>query len=259
MSEHISVKQDGAVMRLGFNRPEKRNAITAEMYGALADGMTRAEQDPATRVVLFESTGDIFTAGNDIADFMAGNSSPSDSHDLPPVVRFLHALATAEKPLVAAVQGGAVGVGVTMLFHCDLVFAAESATFHMPFVDLGLVPEAASSLLIPAHIGHQRAAELLISGKKISAARAYELGFVNKCVPGGELAALAESEATIIAEKAPMAVRLTKKLMKGDRTPVLERMKEEGVHFSSQLQSAEFREAGMAFMQKRKPDFSKLG
>jgi len=259
MTEHISVKQDGAIMRLGFNRPEKRNAITAEMYGALADGLVAADQDPAIRVVLFESTGDIFTAGNDIADFMSGNSSPTDTHDAPPVVRFLEAIALAEKPLIAAVQGGAVGVGVTMLLHCDLVFAAESATFHTPFVDLGLVPEAASSLLMPANIGHQLAAEMLIAGKKIDAVRAREFGFVNKIVPAGDLAATATREAEAIAAKAPTAVRLTKKLMKGDLSPALARMKEEGSLFASQLQSAEFREAGMAFMQKRKPDFSNLG
>ena len=256
MSEHISVSRDEAVMRLAFNRPEKKNAITAAMYAALADALEDAEKDDNIRAVLFEATGDMFTAGNDIGDFMAGASTPSDPHQTPPVMRFLYALAKAEKPLIAAVQGGAVGVGVTMLLHCDLVYASKNATFHTPFVDLALVPEAASSLILPRIAGHQRAAELLLLGEKIDAWRAEELGFVNEVVGNKKIARAGLKAAKKFAEKAPAAVRLTKNLMKGDREEIIARMKEEGAHFAAQLSSAEFREAGEAFLQKRAPDFS---
>jgi len=259
MSEHILSERDGALLRLVFNRPEKKNAITAAMYGALADGLVAADKDEAIRAVVFEARGDFYTSGNDIGDFMSGAASTEDPHATPPVIHFLEAIATAEKPLIACVQGPAVGVGVTMLLHCDLVFAADSATFHTPFVDLALVPEAASSLLLPNIAGHQRAAEMLLAGKKIDAARAREFGFVNEVVAGTALEEKALAAARAIAGKAPAAMRLTKRLMKGGREIILKRMKEEGAHFAAQLKSAEFREAGMAFMQKRKPDFSKLG
>ncbi|MCK5745569.1 MAG: enoyl-CoA hydratase/isomerase family protein, partial [Oricola sp.] len=248
MSDHISASQDGAVLRLAFNRPDKKNAITAAMYGALADALGAADADDGVRAVLFEGRGDVYTSGNDIADFMSGAATSPDGSK-PAVFRFLEAIATAEKPLVAAVQGPAVGVGVTMLLHCDLVYASEAATFHTPFVDLALVPEAASSLLLPEIAGHHRAAEMLLLGKKIGAARAREFGFVNEVVAPGALEETAMTAARALAGKAPAAMRLTKKLMKGDRAPVLARMKEEGGHFAAQLQSAEFREAGMAFMQ----------
>jgi len=261
MSEHISIKRDGAVMRLGFNRPEKKNAITAHMYAALADALEEAAADEAVRAILFEAAGDMFTAGNDIGEFMAGGpdlSAPDLSADeTRSVIQFLTAIATAQKPLLAAVQGGAVGVGVTMLLHCDLVYASDEATFHTPFTDLGVVPEAASSLLMPLAAGHQRAAEMLLAGKKIDAARACEFGFVNEVVRGAALEQTAMAAARGLAAKAPAAVRLTKQLMKGDREDILARMNEESVHFAERLKSAEFREAGMAFLQKRKPDFSK--
>lgn len=259
MSDHICVSRDGAVLRLAFNRPDKKNAITAAMYAVLADALAEADRDDAVRAVVFDSRGDVFTSGNDIADFMAGAANMTGD-EKPPVIRFLEAIACAEKPLIAAVQGPAVGVGVTMLLHCDLVYASEAATFHTPFVDLALVPEAASSLLFPQIAGHQRAAEMLILGRKIDAPRARDFGFVNEVVAPDALEETALASARAIAEKAPAAMKLTKQLMKGGaREQILARMKEEGAHFAAQLQSAEFREAGMAFMQKRKPDFSKLG
>ncbi len=259
MTDHILIQCDGGIMRLTFNRPDKKNAITAAMYGALADGLEKAGKDPSIRVVLFDSVGDIFTAGNDIADFMAGASTPSKSGEQPSVMRFLYNIATAEKPLIAAVQGGAVGVGVTMLLHCDLVYASDQASFKTPFVDLALVPEAASSLLMPRGAGHQRAAEMLLAGKKIDAARAREFGFVNDVVAHDALAQTANDAAENLSAKSPVSLLLSKKLMKGDRKDILERMEEEGALFAERLQSADFQEAGMAFLQKRKPDFSKEG
>ncbi len=256
MSEHISVSRDGGVLRLTFNRTEKKNAITVAMYKALADGLIEADRDDSVRVVLFDAEGEIYSAGNDIADFMAGDPARDDPHATPEVVRFLEAIATAETPLVAAVQGPAVGVGVTMLLHCDLVYAAEAATFHTPFVDLALVPEAASSLLLPRVAGYQRAAEMLLLGKKINAARAREFGFVNDVVAGGALAETAYEAAQALAAKAPRALVLSKRLAKGDPAEVLKHMREEGAHFAAQLKSPEFMEAGAAFLQKRKPDFS---
>lgn len=259
MTDHIIQTIDGAVMRLCFNRPDKKNAITMAMYGALADALKSADADAGVRAVLFESRGDIYSAGNDIPDFMAGDPAGNDPHATPNVVRFLEAIATVEKPLVAAVQGAAVGVGVTMLLHCDLVYASEAATFHAPFVDLGLVPEAASSLLMPRLAGHQRAAEMFLLGRKIDASRAREFGFVNEVVEAGALEDTALGAARTLSEKAPTALKLSKRLMKGDRAQILNHMQEEGEHFAAQLKSPEFMEAGMAFMQKRKPDFSKLG
>ena len=259
MREHIAKRRDGAVMRLGFNRPEKKNAITASMYAALADGLEEADGDSSIRAVLFEAAGDIYTAGNDIVDFMSGATTPADPHETPSVMRFLKTIATAEKPLVAAVQGPAVGVGVTMLLHCDLVFASEVATFHTPFVDLALVPEAASSLLMPRVAGYQQAAEMLLAGRKIDAARAQRFGFVNDVVHPDDLEGVAVAAADDLAAKAPEALRFSKRLMRGDAETILTRMKEEGAIFAERLQSAEFQEAGAAFLQKRKPDFSKLG
>lgn len=259
MSEQITVNRDGAVLRLGFNRPDKKNAITTAMYAALADGLAEAQEDAAIRAVLFEGNGDYFTSGNDVADFMSGAAMEEDAHGGRPVERFLQAIATAEKPLVAAVQGPAVGVGVTMLLHCDLVYASPAATFHTPFVDLALVPEAASSLLLPRIAGATRAAEMLLLGEKINAPRAREFGFINDVVDADALLEAALGKAKALAEKAPEALRLAKQLMKGDKEEILSRMKKEGAHFAAQLQSAEFREAGAAFLQKRKPDFSKVG
>ncbi len=262
MTDHVITAADKGVLTLTLNRPEKKNALTDGMYKALADGIERAERDPAIRVVLFRANGDAFTAGNDLADFAAAGNAPANASDgglQSNVTRFLQNLATAEKPLIAAVNGLAVGVGVTMLLHCDLAYAGESATFQMPFVNLGLIPEAGSTLLLPRLVGLQKAADLFLTGKKIGAAKAEAIGIVADVFPDAELQAEALARAETLAAKAPTAVRLTKALLKSDdRAAVLAQQKKEGAHFAAQLRSAEVKEAISAFFEKRAPDFSKL-
>lgn len=262
MTDHVLAATDKGVQTLTLNRPDKKNALTAAMYGALADGLERAERDASIRVTLIRANGDAFTAGNDLADFAAAGATPVDRQpdEKPHVTRFLENLATAEKPLIAAVNGLAVGVGVTMLLHCDLVYAGEAATFQMPFVNLGLVPEAGSTLLLPRLVGMQKAADLFLTGKKIDAARAEALGLIAEVFPDASLQAEALARAEALAAKAPNAVRLTKALLRGeDRGAVLARQKKEGADFANQLRSAEVKEAISAFFEKRAPDFSKLG
>lgn len=242
------------ILTIRLNRPDKKNAITVAMYGAMADALGRAALDKAVRVVVVTGTGDAFTGGNDVQDFL--QRPPSDGET--PVFRFLRAISTAPKPLVASVNGLAVGVGVTLLLHCDLVYAAEDATFALPFVNLGLVPEAASSLLLPRLAGHQRAAELLFFGDRFDARTAREVGIVNAIFPGAELAGSVRERALALAAKPPASLRLTKALLKSHSTDVAERMAEEGAHFAAQLKSPEAREAMEAFLQRRKPDFSRF-
>jgi enoyl-CoA hydratase/carnithine racemase len=249
MSSNVRVTQDGGIVAIRLDRPDKKNAITVAMYQAMADALKEAERDDAVRVVLFCAEGDTFTAGNDLADFMSKPPTGPDS----PVIQFLMAISAATKPLVAAVDGAAVGVGLTMLLHCDLVYASDRAQFRTPFVDLGLVPEAASSLLLPRTIGHQRAAGMLLLCDTVGADEAKELGFVNAIVPAGELEATARRACERLAQKPPGAVRLTKALMRepGYAT-VPERIAHEAQIFASRLTSPEVREAIMAFFAKRK-------
>jgi enoyl-CoA hydratase/carnithine racemase len=249
----IATERHGAVAEIVFDRPEKRNAITASMYAALAEALEAAEADEAVRVVLFHGNGGAFTAGNDLHDFLAQPEVGAER----PVFRFLRALAGARKPLVAAVQGPAVGIGTTMLLHCDLVLAAEDARFALPFVNLGLVPEAASSLLLPRLAGHQLAAELLFLGDPFDAAMAQRIGLVGRVVPAAELLAAARGLADRLAGKPPQALRATKALLKSASTSVAGRLDEEVAVFVQQLQSAELKEAVAAFFEKRLPDFSR--
>lgn len=241
----------GGVMTLTFNRPDKKNALTAEMYAALADAFAAAEADPAVRVILLAGAGGAFTAGNDLQDFLARPPSGDDA----PVFRFLRALVTAQKPLVAAVSGVAVGVGTTMLLHCDLVYAGDSARLSMPFVNLALVPEAGSSLLLPRLVGHQKAAELLMFGEPIDARTAREIGLVAEVFPDATLADEVRARVAKLAAKAPEALRLTKQLMKAPKATAAEQMAAEGALFQQRLGSAEAREAFTAFMEKRAPRF----
>ena len=249
----VTTTLEAGVLSIVMNRPEKKNALTHAMYAAMADALERAERDAAIRVSLITGSGDAFTAGNDLGDFM---SAPPQGGDAP-VFRFLRAISSARKPVVAAVNGLAVGVGTTMLLHCDLVYAARSATFTAPFVNLALVPEAASSLLLPQRIGHAKAAELFLLGAKLDAAQAEAAGLVAAVFDDATLLTEATTRAKALAAKAPNAVRMTKELMKRQPEPVDARMAEEARHFGAQLASPEVREAITAFMQKRAPDFSK--
>ncbi len=251
----ILIHAEAGVTTITFNRVDKKNSITAAMYAALADALAAADADPAQRVVVLQGHETIFSAGNDIGDFLNAPPSAGDS----PVFRFLRGIAGFSKPLVAAVCGPAVGVGTTMLFHCDLVVAGDNAAFSMPFVNLGLVPEAASSLLVPQMLGYHRAAEALLLGEPFMAEAALEVGLVNRVVPPSEANRLAQQMAAKLAAKPLASLVATKKLLKqGTADAVLARMDEEGVLFRRMLAEPAAREAFGAFMERRKPDFSKL-
>ena len=249
MSEYIIVARDGPIVELRLARPEKRNAITADMYGALADGLSAAHADVGVRAILISAEGQSFTAGNDLQDFLANPPRGPDS----PVFRFLHSLSSATKPVIVAVQGQAVGIGTTMLLHCDLVVLADDARLRMPFVDLALVPEAASSLLVPRTVGHARAAELLMLGDAIDATAALAWGLANRVVPAGSERAEALALAHRLADKPPAALALTKRLLRDDAAGVADRMDREGGHFADQLQTPELKGAIAAFFAARAP------
>lgn len=252
----IATEQRDGVLRIGFARPERKNAITAAMYAAMADGLERAAREASVRAVLIHGSDQLFTAGNDLEDFL--NHPPTG--DASPVFRFLQALSTAEKPLVAAVAGPAVGVGTTMLLHCDLVYAADNARLSLPFAQLGLCPEAASSLLLPAVAGWPRAAEKLLLGEPFGAQEAQAMGIVNRVLPVAELFGFVDAQLARLVALPPASLRATKRLMKsGLRDAIAARMAEEGEQFRAMLGSPEAREAFTAFLQKRKPDFSRFG
>jgi len=258
MSEHIKVELDGGVLTVVFDRADKKNAITQAMYTALAEATERAKVDDAVRVVLFRSEGDAFSAGNDIADFITlGAQSSGDLVEMG-VFRFLKALADLDKPAVAAVRGRAVGIGLTLLLHCDMVVVAEDALLSVPFVNLALAPEAASSLLLPATIGHQRAFELFALGEAIDGKTALAWGLANRAVPTDQVDATARQLADKLAQRAPNSIRKTKALMR-DAEVLWSLMQREAQAFGSQMRSPEAMEAFMAFSQKRAPDFSKAG
>ena len=249
MSEQVEITRRGAVCELRLNRPDKRNALTLQMYGALHEALLEAEQDPAVRVVLFSGAGACFTAGNDLKDFLAGPAFDDPRH---PTVRFVEALPVFSKPLVCAVHGPTVGIGVTMLLHCDLVLAAERSTrLMLPFVQLGLVPEAASTLLLPRRVGPQRAAELLLLGEPLDARTAHAYGLVNRVVDDAGLMEEDRSVADALAERPPEALRRTKRLLRLDPAgEVRERMQVEVKEFSACLKGEEFAAAARAFFDK---------
>jgi enoyl-CoA hydratase/carnithine racemase len=251
----IITEGSGNILRIQLNRPAKKNAMTSDMYMAVAYLLNAAANDDQIRVVLWHGAGDSFSAGNDIQDFLKNPPGAGES----PQAQLIEALINFDKPIVAAVQGAAIGGGTTMLTHCDFVFAGESAKFQMPFVDLALVPEFGSSYSVPARIGYIRAAELILLGSRFDAKRAAELGLVTRVVPDQELLATATETARELAEKAPAALRACKRLMRSSTREELERaVKLEDEEFSTRVRSAEAKEAFTAFIEKRKPHFDAI-
>lgn len=249
----IEIKQDGQLLWLRINRPARKNALTHAMYTDMTRGLQQARDDKAVRVVIITGTDGCFSAGNDMNDFLQHPPTGSDS----PVMQFLNALVTFPKPIVAAVEGVAVGVGTTLLLHCDLVYVAPSARLKLPFVNLGLCPEAGSSLVLPALMGHQKAAELLLLGDMIDGARAVELGLANAL--SDDCVALAEQQARRLAAQPPGALRQAKQFMRqGSASALAQHMQTEGERFCQMLLEPEAREAMQAFVEKRAPDFSRF-
>jgi enoyl-CoA hydratase/carnithine racemase len=251
----IQTTQEASIFTIRFNRPGKKNAITSAMYQMMADGVAQAEADAAVRVIVIAGLPDIFTAGNDLEDFLKNPPSGENS----PVAQFMHNLSHAAKPVIAAVSGAAVGIGTTMLLHCDLVYAADTARFSMPFAQLGLCPEFSSSMLLPQLAGYQRAAEKLMLGEAFMADEARDMGLVNKVVPREELADLVQTQAAKLAALPASSVRATKQLMKAGQTAGIKaQMAEESRHFGAMLGAPEAKEAFRAFFEKRKPDFTQF-
>ncbi|MCJ8168688.1 enoyl-CoA hydratase [Atopomonas sediminilitoris] len=256
MSQPILITHEQGVLTLSFNRAEKKNALTADMYRLLGQALREADADSAVRAVLLQGDAHCFTSGNDVQDFLQAPPNGPDA----PVFLFMQALLECRKPVVAAVNGSAVGIGTTLLLHCDLVFVGPEAKLRMPFVNLGLCPEYGSSLLVPLRLGHAKAAQLLLLGEAFDAEQTVALGFANACLSSGEAClAHAREQALRFTQLAPQAVMQTKALM---RAPYLEQLKqviaEEGELFVKRLRSPEAMEALSAFMQHRAPDFSRF-
>jgi len=253
----LTTKSDG-ILTLEFNRLERKNAITGAMYQTMADALRDAEADTTVRAILIVGKPEIFTAGNDLDDFL-NNAGEGAMTEQRPVFQFMSALESCTKPVVAAVAGAAVGIGTTLLMHCDLVYCADNAKFSMPFTQLGLCPEFASSLLVAHAAGYTRAAEKLLLGEAFLAQEALDMGIVARVLPAAELLAFAQGQAAKLAKLPPASIRTTKALMKRARTPLIkETIAAENERFSAMLQGAEAKEAFTAFFEKRKPDFSKF-
>jgi enoyl-CoA hydratase/carnithine racemase len=253
MSEHIKAVRDGAVMTIRLARPEKKNAITTAMYTAMAEAMETAESDDTIRVIVFLGSGGAFAAGNDLKDFLENPPQEESA----PVFRFLNALLNATKPIVAGVEGVAVGLGTTLLLHCDLVYVTANARLQTPFVNLGLTPEAGATYLLPRFLGHVRAAEMVMLGEPMDGETAVRLGLANALLAPEELEDKVLSTARALAEKPPAALRATRALLKANHPQVEAAMNAEAAEFTARLRSAEAKEAFSAFLEKRKPDFSK--
>ena len=254
VAQRVLVSQESGILKIQINRPDKRNALTAAMYTTIVNALERAEADPKIRVVFITGTADCFTSGNDVMDFL---QNPPDEHS--PVMRFLRAITVLKKPMVAAVNGPAVGVGTTWLLHCDLIYAAESAVLQTPFVNLGLCPEAASSYLLPALVGLPKAAEILMLCEPFTAQAALSYGIINAVLPDAQCQTIAYEKAQKLAAQPAASVRLTKQLLRNvSAERVREVMDEEAQYFKTMLTSPEAIEAMSAFLQKRKPDFSQF-
>jgi enoyl-CoA hydratase/carnithine racemase len=246
------------ILTLEFNRPARKNAITGAMYQTMADALLAAEADPAVRAILITGKPEIFTAGNDLDDFL-NNAGADAMNDSRPVFQFMRALEGCTKPMVAAVAGAAVGIGTTLLMHCDLVYAADTAKFSMPFSQLGLCPEFASSLLVTQAAGYTRAAEKLMLGEAFPAQEALEMGIVAKVLPAAELLAFAQGQAAKLVKLPAASIRTTKALMRRSRSALVkDAIAAENERFSAMLSGGEAKEAFTAFFEKRKPDFSRF-
>ena len=254
------INKANGLLTIEFNRLERKNAITGAMYQAMADALVEAEGDAAVRAILIAGKPEIFTAGNDLDDFMKNSAPiPGVPAENRPVFQFMRALSGSTKPVVAAVAGAAIGIGTTLLMHCDLVYAADNAKFSMPFSQLGLCPEFASSLLLPQLAGYPRAAEKLLLGEAFGAQEALEMGLVARVLPATELRAFAEQQAAKLVALPAASIRTTKALMKRARTqPINEAIAAENERFAAMLLAPEAKEAFTAFFEKRKPDFSKF-
>ena len=247
------------VATIEIARPEKKNALTTAMYRAMADAIDAAQADAGVRALLITGQPGVFTSGNDLEDFMQRPPGSGSDSDDSPVLAFMRALLACDKPVVAAVTGAAIGIGTTMLLHCDLVYVSDEARLAMPFVGLGLVPEFASSLLLPQRIGAARAAEKLLLGDPFSGADAVELGLANAVLPAGEVVNHARRIAERFNALPPGAVRESKRLLRGPQAEAVRKtLRAEGEVFAARLRSPEAREAFQAFFEKRKPDFSKF-
>jgi enoyl-CoA hydratase/carnithine racemase len=255
MTQHVKTELAAGIMTITLARAEKKNALSNAMYSAMSDGLERAEKDPAVRTVLFQGDGDSFTSGNDISDFnsQANGADTGESQ----AFRFLRNLGRATRPLVAAVQGNAVGIGTTMLLHCDLVFLADTAKLMTPFVNLALVPEAASSWLLPARIGHVRAYAMFALGEPLDAATALACGLANAVVPVADLRAKAWQAAEALTKRPAGSLTHTKVLMR-EMEKIASQMEHERTLFAERLQTGEAREAFAAFAERRKPDFTNI-
>lgn len=255
MSTPVEITLAGGVQTIRLNRPDKKNALTLPMYQAMTEALAAANADPAIAVSVFEGLPGAFCAGNDIEDFLGFARSGELGA---PILAFLRALVAARKPLIAAVDGLAIGIGTTLLFHCDLAFATPNAVFKTPFVDLALVPEAASSLLAPRLMGQARAFELLALGAPFDAAKAERVGLVNAVVAADDLSITVARAALALAQKPPGALAAARALIRGDTADILARIDQEAAEFAARLRSGEAREAFTAFLEKRKPDFSRF-
>jgi enoyl-CoA hydratase/carnithine racemase len=251
MDAHVLVERKDNVLSIMLARPERRNAITVAMYAALADAVESAADNASIRLITIEGQGEDFTAGNDLGDFLQAMPPPDSAEDLP-VWRLLRALARNQVPILAAVHGNAVGIGTTMLFHCDFVLAEDGCRFVMPFVDLGLVPEAASSLLFPRLAGRRRAARHLLLGEPFGASEAFDMGLASHVVPQGQLRQTLAGLVAALLAKPPEAMRQTQALLRReDLDEILERMALENGHFAERLQSDEVKAAITAFFAAR--------